>query len=113
MSTAEQRIRYLQKQLETLTKQKLTPASKRSRNPAQEIHAAGSGFDSKGNPEVIIFKLATVQPTYAQGQELVYKAHCECRRVIAVQTIYKGTNAIWPPAEGYPEQCQACQGGEA
>src|SRR6185436_21041001 len=113
MSSPELNIRSLQRQLVSYTKQKMTPASKRSRNPAAEIHATASTFDDKGRRKVIIFHLMECK-TYEHGQALTYKATCpQCgkRNAISVQTAYKGSNAIWPPHDGYPDRCDRCLGG--
>lgn len=111
----DQTLASLKKQLEFYSARKLTPESKRSKNPAQAIDAMASARGSVYKVQMV-FKLTTKpQMNWFDGQELVYKTTCpECRkRKITVKTTYLKRDAIWPPEDGYPDRCETCQGGEA
>lgn len=99
LSEYQAHLASLEAQLISFTRQKLTPASKRSPLPATEIHVGS-----------LIFTLATIQQKYEQEQELIYQANCKvCRRkkaVIGMATYLKRDavkQGIWP------DRCPRCQ----
>lgn len=115
MSNPEQNIKFLQDQLAWATARKLTPASKRSRDPAQIIDASTPSHDFRGGSITMAFKLAMKpQMQWFQNQPLIYKSSCPCckrRNAITVEATYVKTDAVFP--DSYPTRCETCQGGEA